>query len=628
MIDTTLIINFIRELFSLQTRLPLLFTSFYFWAFFALVFAGIALFGSKVLLRNTFLMFCGLFFYFKTSGFFVLVLIFAILLNYLCAKAITVARTERGGKVRLIIGLVVNILLLCYFKYSYFVIDVINSLLGIQLQVVDVFAEIGNVIVGNMRFDVGKIVLPVGISFFTFQNISYIVEVYRRKVQPISSLLNYGFFVSFFPSLMSGPIIRADEFIPQIYKPYFLTKKQFGIAVFWILNGLIKKIILSDYLAVNFVDRIFENPTMFSGFENLMGLFGYSLQIYADFSGYTDIATGVAMLMGFYLPINFNSPYKAVNAGQFWKRWHISLSRWLQNYLYIPLGGNRNATFGSYCIMITISIIAMLLAGNIYVSAAIALVVTVSLLFVRFQRERRQKIITNLNMMNTMLLGGLWHGASWNFIIWGGLNGIGMLVYKFWRNRNIYVKSLLLTVAAALAGVWLRYSGYPIAKIAFVWLAVLWCGTFVKLIYNITKLAIGSSEPHGKVLTWLSTAWAVLQTFVFITFTRLFFRSGSNLDPSEANSQAWATAKNMVGQIGGVWHFDVIPNMLWGYRNVFIIFVIGMILHWLPEHFKRRYRLWFAQMPVWTIAVVVVFTVFVLYQFITADLQKFIYFQF
>ena len=118
-------------------------------------------------------------------------------------------------------------------------------------------------IAGNTRFDVGKIVLPVGISFFTFQNISYIVEVYRRKVQPISSLLNYGFFVSFFPSLMSGPIIRADEFIPQIYKPYFLTKKQFGIAVFWILNGLIKKIILSDYLAVNFVDRIFENPTMF-----------------------------------------------------------------------------------------------------------------------------------------------------------------------------------------------------------------------------------------------------------------------------------------------------------------------------------------------------------------------------
>ena len=146
---------------------------------------------------------------------------------------------------------------------------------------------------------------------------------------------------------MAGPIVRASEFIPQIYKPYAVTKKEFGLAVFWILNGLLKKFLLADYIAVNFVDRVFDNPSMFSGLENLLALYGYSLQVYADFSGYTDIAIGIAMIMGFYLPKNFNSPYKADNCGNFWKRWHISLSTWLKDYLYIPMGGNRRGSLFS-----------------------------------------------------------------------------------------------------------------------------------------------------------------------------------------------------------------------------------------------------------------------------------------
>ncbi len=623
-----MIANFLHDLFSLQTQLPLLFTSFYFWAFFAFVFAGLALTGNKVILRNTFLMFSGLFFYYKTSGFFVLILIFAILLNFFCAKSIDRSPTDRQRKRLLIVGLVINLLLLSYFKYSYFVVDVINNIFGTQLKVVDVFAEIGNVIAGRDTFDVSKIVLPVGISFFTFQNISYIVEVYRRKVSPVGSILNYGFFVSFFPSLMSGPIIRANEFIPQIYKPYFLSRRQFGIAVFWILNGLVKKIVLSDYLAVNFIDRVFENPTMFSGFENLMGLFGYSLQIYADFSGYTDIATGVAMLMGFYLPINFNSPYKAKNAGEFWKRWHISLSQWLQNYLYIPLGGNRNSTFGSYCIIITIALIAMMLSGSIYVGLGIVAVMAAVLLRIKFGKNGGQKSITNLNMMDTMLLGGLWHGASWNFIIWGGLNGAGMLVYKWWRGMNQTAKTAILSALTLISGILLWRLSYPIFKIAFVWLSILWTGNLIKLIYNTISRIANKDNAITNKFGWLATAWAVFQTFVFITFTRLFFRSGSNLDPEEANTHAWNTAKSMVNQIGGKWNFDIIPTMIWEYRNVFIIFVLGMIIHWLPTNLKRRYRLWFAYMPVWAMVLAVVFTIFVLYQFVSADLQKFIYFQF
>jgi len=168
--------------------------------------------------------------------------------------------------------------------------------------------------------------------------------------------------------------VRAKEFFPQLHKPFFLGRRQFGIAVFWILNGLAKKLILSDYLAVNFCDRVFENPLLYTGFENLTALFGYSLQVYADFSGYTDIATGVAMLMGFYLPKNFNSPYKARNAGEFWKRWHISLSKWLQDYLYIPLGGNRNGTFGSYAIILGIAFLASALAKNWWVFGVVLVI--------------------------------------------------------------------------------------------------------------------------------------------------------------------------------------------------------------------------------------------------------------
>ena len=157
--------------------------------------------------------------------------------------------------------------------------------------------------------------------------ISYTVDVYRGDVKPVRNILDFGFYVSFFPQLVAGPIVRASEFIPQIYRKFSLSRRQFGLAVFWVMSGLAKKLILSDYIAVNFVDRVFENPLLFTGFENFAALVGYSLQVYADFSGYTDIATGIAMMMGFYLPQNFDSPYKASNPQDFWRRWHMSLSR-------------------------------------------------------------------------------------------------------------------------------------------------------------------------------------------------------------------------------------------------------------------------------------------------------------
>lgn len=618
--ELSTLLNFIKDVFAFDENSPLLFTQFYFWAFFALVFAVFSLIKSKRLLRNSFLLFVSLFFYYKTSGLFVLILMFVTCSDFLIAQRIDKASSTVKKKAWLICSIVIDLFLLCYFKYAYFFTDVINNMFGWELHVFDAFAWIGNALTGTERFRIDQIILPVGISFYTFQVISYTVDVYKGVIRPVKNLLDFGFYVSFFPQLVAGPIVRASEFIPQLYKPYHLGRRQFGIAVFWIINGLAKKIILSDYIAVNFIDRVFENPLLFSGFENLMALFGYSLQVYADFSGYTDIATGVAMLMGFYLPQNFNSPYKAPNASNFWKRWHISLSRWLQTYLYIPLGGNRNASFGTYFWIILISLIALILSGSLYAALAVIGVALILGLVAWFKPEKRIKIITNLNSFITMLLGGIWHGASWNFMIWGGLNGVGMIIYKFWRDMKWIWRMVWVGATTLALGLLCHFTPQPVYNMLFVWVAIICAGSLIRYIYHLTRCQYP--------FKYLGHAWAVAQTFVFITFTRLFFRSGSNLDPAVANEVAWNTAKNMVNQIGSTWNTSIIPQIIWEYKNVFLLIVLGMIIHWLPVNFKRWYRLNFALLPVPVIALLVVVVVFVVYQFITADLQAFIYFQF
>ena len=613
-------LEFVHNLFSFDKAHPLLFTQFYFWAFFAIVFAVFCLVKNKCLLRNAFLFFVSLFFYYKTSGLFTLILIFITLYDFFAGKWLHTRKRNGSRNFVLALSVIVNLSILCYFKYAYFLTDVVNNLLGTEFRVFDVFSWAGNEITQSNRFSVDDILLPVGISFYTFQAISYIMDVYRRRIEPVRNIFDFGFYVSFFPQLVAGPIVRANEFIPQLHKPYFLGRKQFGIAVFWIMNGLVKKIVLSDYIAVNFIDRVFDQPLLYTGFENLMALFGYSLQVYADFSGYTDIAIGVAMLMGFYLPTNFNSPYKAKSPGEFWKRWHMSLSRWLQDYLYIPLGGNRNATFGSFCIIVMIAAIAVFLSGSWWVGLGIGVIAVILALVAIFKPDKRLKITTNINAMDTMLLGGLWHGASWNFMIWGGLNGLGMVFYKFWRDWSVYGRTLFIMAVTFALRVLCVFVPQPVFNMLFVWCMIVLAGNVLRMLYNL----FGGQ----KTLQWLQDAWAIFQTFTFITFTRLFFRSGSNLDPAEANETAWNTAKNMVNQMGSRWRLEQIPDIVSHYSNVFILIVIGLIIHWLPENFKRRYRLWFATMPLPLMVLVCIIIVFVIYQFITADLQSFIYFQF
>ena len=611
---------FFSNLLAFDDTHPLLFTQFNFWVFMALVMVFFSFLHNRRLMRNAFLFLVSLFFYYKTSGLMVLLLILSTLLGYFLGIGMDRHTEKWKRKLLATVGVTVNLLILCYFKYAYFFTDVYNTMMETDNKVINYLALWANDIGNTTRFDASKILLPVGISFFTFQNISYIVDVYRRKIPHVSNVFDFGFYTSFFPQLVAGPIIRADQFVPQIYKPYFLTKKQFGIALFWIINGLAKKIILSDYLAVNFVDRVFDNPLLFTPFENLSALMIYSLQVYADFSGYTDIATGVAMLMGFYLPKNFNSPYKATNPAGFWKRWHMSLSNWLKDYLYIPIGGNRRGTWVSWAILVGIAAMIGVMAKTTWVTVTIISLLSLIIGYYILVPKNRKTVSTDLNNMDTMLLGGLWHGASFNFITWGGLNGMGILIYKWWKKQTKRTK------AAATGILWLAFVSLqavfnrPALCVGVVWTGIIFFGTMVDFLYTaVTK---------GQPIKWLNRGWSIFLTFVFISFTRLFFRSGSNLDPAEANAVAWNTAKNMVNQMGSHWNFGQIPQILSNYAPVFVLFAIGMAIHWLPERWKRHYRISFAMLPVWAMLLITVAAVFGLYQFVTADLQPFIYFQF
>lgn len=460
--------QYLKNIFLFDQESPLIFTRMYFWGFFLVVLFIYSLVYKKKGLRNVYLMLVSLFFYYKTGGLFVFVLIFSTIFDFLIGIAIYQTGNSVRRKIWLGLSILINLSVLAFFKYDYFFTSTVNSIFHTNFEVVTHAAKWSNALFGT-HFNLGKILPPVGISFFTFQTLSYSIDVYRGRIQPVRSIADYAFFVSFFPQLVAGPIVRASEFIPQFYKNYAVTKEQFGQAVFLILNGLVKKMFIGDYIAVNLIDRVFANPHSFTGFENLLSLYGYSLQVYCDFSGYTDIAIGIALLMGFTLPVNFNSPYKAKNTGEFWRRWHISLSTWLKDYLYIPMGGNREGSIFTWISLSSILIIIILLAGKLWLAPVFVLVIFLIWFIARSFPGVKQNIITNINIMLTMLIGGLWHGSSWTFIMWGGLNGLGVVVYKFWR-----------------------------------------------------KISPWENSNH-----WIATAWKIFLTFNFITFTRIWFRGES-----------------------------------------------------------------------------------------------------
>lgn len=394
-----------------------IFTTPVFWIFFLVVMAGFVLLRKRRQMCHTWLLLVSVYFYYKAGGLFVILLLFTGAITYF--TALLTGRATGTGKKRfwLTVNIVVLLGLLSYFKYAVFFTESLNAILGTSFRTYDIFSAMSNSLFGS-AFDVSQIVLPVGISFFSFQALSYSIDVYRGRIAPVNSFIDFSFYLTFFPQLVAGPIVRASEFIPQMKGEYTVTKNEFGHGVFLILQGLIKKMVISDFISAGFVDRVFDMPAMYSGFENLMAVYGYGLQIYCDFSGYTDIAIGAALLLGFRLPLNFNSPYKASNISDFWKRWHISLSRWLKDYLYIPLGGSRKG-----------------------------------------------RIRTGINLMITMVLGGLWHGAALRFVLWGGLHGGALIINRIWQRIFSGVKRQ--TFAARLAGIFVTFNFVTFAWILF-----------------------------------------------------------------------------------------------------------------------------------------------------------------
>ena len=326
-------------------------------------------------LRIIYVSLFSLFFYYESSGEYVLILLFAATMDFFIGRAIGRSEDEIYRKRLLITSICVNIGMLSYFKYFYFLLDLGQMLL----------ASLGIVTEPAIPLEARDYFIPAGISFYTFQTLSYTADIYRREITPLKRWIDYLFYLSFFPQLVAGPIVRAKDFIPQIYRRPQLLKAEYGEALTLILSGLVKKAIIGDFIGANLVDLIFAEPTRFTGLENLFAVYGYAMQIYCDFSGYSDMAIGIALLLGFRFNINFDSPYQSGNITEFWRRWHISLSTWLRDYLYIPLGGNRKGAIRTY-----------------------------------------------VNLLVTMLLGGLWHGAAVRFILWGAIHGVALALHKLY----------------------------------------------------------------------------------------------------------------------------------------------------------------------------------------------------
>ncbi len=468
------------QLFSFDEASPLIFTQLDFWIFFLVVMSIFSFIHKHKLTRSIFLFVVSLFFYFKTSGLLVLLLASSIIVNYFIGRGLGITNSETRKKVFVTLSVLFNLLTLGYFKYAYFFSESFNQMFHTNYEVFNVFAKMANTFMGAGSF-ADNIVLPVGVSFFTFQSISYVVDIYRKEVGPVKNFFDYAFFVSFFPQLVAGPIVRARDFIPQIRQPFQLNHNDFSWAIIQIVKGVLKKVILADYIAIHFIDKVVDAPEAFPGFISILAMWGYSLQIYGDFSGYTDIAIGVSRLMGFKLLENFNSPYKAVSVADFWRRWHKSLGSWLRDYLYIPLGGNRGGGIGTYISTLVILVFLVFITQwywLIFIYLGLMLLYLLfSLLFVNFKKY----IHRDLNLLITMVLGGLWHGASENFVIWGAMNGIALILYNHWK----------------------KISPYETSK------------------------------------AWAVRIWRIFLTFNFITFTRIWFRLEKDGAPAEMLSQIW-----------------------------------------------------------------------------------------
>lgn len=477
---------------------PVLFNSawfFYFLAIFLMCYLAVSKWKeARVAVFTIF----SLYFFYMACGLYVGLVILSALVDFNLSRFIYKSESKSMRKGLLVLSIVLNLGLLFYFKYTNFFIGMINDM---QL--------------GHLR--PLHLLLPIGISFYTFENLSYTIDVYRGEIKPVNDLLDYLFFLSFFPKLMMGPIVRAEDFIPQISQEYRLESEDIGKGMYLIIAGLFKKVVISDFIYQNFVQYIFDDPSKHTGLECLLGVYGYALVIYCDFSGYSDMALGIARWTGFKIPANFDSPYQSSSITEFWRRWHISLSSWLRDYLYIPLGGNRKGKVRQY-----------------------------------------------INLGLTMLIGGFWHGASWNFIFWGGLHGTALALDKV---RIDYLKRTGK-----------KFEGFT--------------GGLLKVL-------------------------GVLVTFHFVCFCWVFFKAYTFHD-------SWA----LLNQIANDFQPGVWKELYAGYAPVFWVMLLAFVLHFLPKRAELFAEQTLGKVPVaGSVAIMVVF-IWGLIQVKSAQTMMPIYLQF
>ena len=378
-------------------------TGFFLFAFLIFGFGYMAVRG-RATLRTLYVVLFSLYFYYKLSGVYLLLLLGVAASDFIIGRCVARRREQgRGTKGLVALSVTINVAILTYFKATDFFVGVINDLYGS----------------GTLNWE--SVVVPAGVSFFVFQSIAYVVDIARGVIQPMRSIFGYIFLLSFFPKMFLGPLVKAKEFIPQIEAEHpTLSREDFGRAVGLVVGGLFKYAVIAKSLGMLFVAPAFAGELGDGGLVALLAIYGFTLQIYCDFSGYSDIAQGIALMMGFRLPDNFNAPYHSATITEFWRRWHISLSTWLKEYLYIALGGNRKGAFRTY-----------------------------------------------LNLILTMFLGGLWHGVGMTFIAWGLLHGFALALHKMWLRFVPGAKA----VGAEMRPVWRLFAMlFTFNLVAFGWL--------------------------------------------------------------------------------------------------------------------------------------------------------------
>lgn len=427
------------------------------------------------------------------------------IMDYLVGLGIGRSNDERKRKAWLLVSLVVNLGVLGFFKYYNFCVDSVHA----ALNFFGLHTSKGTL----------QIFLPYGISFYTFQSMSYSIDVYRRRLEPVRSFLDLAFFISFFPQLVAGPIVRAMTFLPQVFEKRVWSRVDVRGCITLFFIGYVKKACISENVAP-VVDAFFADPGKYDVGSTFIGVLFYAVQIYCDFSGYSDMAIASSRLLGYELTENFNFPYFAANITDFWRRWHISLSTWLRDYLYIPLGGNRGS-----------------------------------------------KLFTYRNLMLTMLLGGLWHGAAWTYVIWGGLHGLALIVHREYERAAINAASW-----------WQKARVYVGPLLCFYWVCITWI--FFRS-HNVVNEKTGEIKATG-----FEVASTVLKSFV------LFRENGTR----EFNNACW-----------------------W-------ILLALLVLHYLTS--RKVFALWWRRIPDWLYAALLGAGLAIAFYFVPQQFKAFIYFQF